>query len=122
MADIDAIAKQFLDFYYQTFDAGRGGLASLYRPNSLLSFEGAKTFGGEAIIEKLQSLPLDGLRHNISTTDVQPFEGGALITVTGQLLAAGETNPQFFTQTFALKPDGGSFYVQNDIFRLVYGL
>ncbi|KAF9181216.1 Nuclear transport factor 2 [Haplosporangium sp. Z 27] len=98
MADIDTIAKQFLDFYYQTFDAGRGGLATLY------------------------SLPLDGLRHNISTTDVQPFEGGALITVTGQLLAAGETNPQFFTQTFALKPDGGSFYVQNDIFRLVYGL
>ena len=30
MADINAIAKQFTDFYYQTFDTDRAGLAPLY--------------------------------------------------------------------------------------------
>ncbi|KAH7049013.1 nuclear transport factor Nxt2 [Linnemannia elongata] len=122
MADINAIGAQFTEFYYKTFDSGRNQLGALYRPTSMLSFEGAQTLGDAAIVEKLTGLPLDGLVHKISTQDVQPLDGGLLITVTGQLLAGGETNAQFFTQTFHLKPDAGSYYVQNDIFRLVYGL
>ncbi|KAG0291460.1 Nuclear transport factor 2 [Linnemannia gamsii] len=122
MADINAVAQQFVTYYYQTFDANRAGLGPLYRPNSMLSFEGAQTQGADAVVEKLASLPLDGLRHNVSTMDAQPADGGVLVLVTGQLLASGESNPQFFTQNFLLKPDGGSYYIQNDIFRLVYGL
>ncbi|KAF9936912.1 hypothetical protein KVV02_003966 [Mortierella alpina] len=122
MADINAVAQQFSSYYYQTFDANRNSLGPLYRPTSMLTFEGAQTVGDAAIVEKLSSLPLDGLRHNISTQDAQPVNDGILINVTGQLLASGESNPQFFCQTFHLKPDGGSFYIQNDIFRLVYGL
>lgn len=30
MADINAIAKQFTDFYYSQFDTDRAGLRSLY--------------------------------------------------------------------------------------------
>ncbi len=30
MADINAIAKQFTDFYYTTFDTNRAGLQNLY--------------------------------------------------------------------------------------------
>jgi len=30
MADINAIAKQFTDFYYNTFDSNRANLAPLY--------------------------------------------------------------------------------------------
>jgi hypothetical protein len=30
MADIDAIATQFTDFYYQAFDTDRASLAALY--------------------------------------------------------------------------------------------
>ncbi|KAF9277520.1 Nuclear transport factor 2 [Mortierella alpina] len=123
MADINTLAQQFIKYYYETFDSGRSQLAPLYRPTSMLSFEGNPTMGDAAIVEKLAGLPLDGLRHNISTQDAQPLENnGILITVTGQLLAPGETNPQFFCQTFHLKPDGGSYFIQNDIFRLVYGL
>ncbi|KAF9549139.1 Nuclear transport factor 2 [Mortierella hygrophila] len=122
MADIDTIGSQFTEFYYKTFDSGRNQLGPLYRPTSMMSFEGGQTLGSAAIVEKLSALPLDGLVHKISTQDVQPLVDGLLITVTGQLLAGGETNPQFFTQTFHLKPENGSFYIQNDIFRLVYGL
>ncbi|KAF9091452.1 Nuclear transport factor 2 [Mortierella sp. GBA35] len=122
MADINAIADQFTTYYYQTFDANRAGLGPLYRPTSMLSFEGAQTLGADAIVEKLANLPLDGLRHQIATNDVQPVGADILILVSGQLLAGGETNPQFFTQTFLLKSDGANYYIQNDVFRLVYGL
>lgn len=30
MADINSVAKQFTDFYYNTFDRDRAGLAPLY--------------------------------------------------------------------------------------------
>jgi len=30
MADINAVAKQFTDFYYSTFDTNRSNLAPLY--------------------------------------------------------------------------------------------
>ncbi|KAF9915283.1 Nuclear transport factor 2 [Linnemannia zychae] len=122
MADINTVAEQFITFYYQTFDADRNGLLPLYRPTSMLSFEGAQTLGAANIVEKLVSLPLGALRHQISTQDAQPADNGILILVSGQLLAGEETNPQFFTQTFLLKPEGGSYFIQNDIFRLVYGL
>ncbi|KAK3842115.1 MAG: hypothetical protein J3R72DRAFT_443686 [Linnemannia gamsii] len=122
MADITAVADQFVSFYYQTFDSNRSQLGSLYRPTSMLSFEGAQTLGDQAIVEKLAALPLDGLRHEVSTKDAQPAANGILILVSGQLLAGGETNPQFFTQTFLLQADGGSYFIQNDVFRLVYGL
>jgi hypothetical protein len=36
--DIDALAKQFSDFYYQTFDADRSQLANLYVPPRPLLF------------------------------------------------------------------------------------
>ncbi|KAJ3043470.1 Nuclear transport factor 2 [Rhizophlyctis rosea] len=127
MTDPNVVAKAFTDYYYQTFDADRTRLAPLYRPESMLSFEGAQTAGAEAIVKKLVELPLQGIQHKILTTDAQPSNpqaGSLLVTVTGQLITAGnEANPQFFTQTFQLIPDGsGSYWVFNDVFRLCYGM
>jgi hypothetical protein len=71
MADINAIAKQFTDFYYSTFDSNRAHLNSLYvrpsphvydlqqshtfvqRHESMLSWEGNPFQGAAAITEKL---------------------------------------------------------------------
>ncbi len=74
MADINAIAKQFTDFYYSTFDTNRAALQSLYvRPHtrpyiprdltypwsvwqrdvSMLSWEGSPLLGAANITEKL---------------------------------------------------------------------
>ncbi|KAI1312675.1 Nuclear transport factor 2 [Mortierella claussenii] len=117
----DEIAKQFINYYYSTFDQGRQNLAPLYRETSMLTFEGTPTVGASAIVEKLSSLPFQTVAHRVSTTDAQPADNNSLIiSVTGQLLVDGESNPQFFTQTFLLKPEAGSYYVQNDVFRLVY--
>jgi len=124
MADITAIAQQFTDFYYLTFDTNRSNLAPLYRDTSMLTFEGTPTQGVSAIIEKLASLPFQNVKHKVTTRDAQPSSqtvASLIVNVTGLLLVDDSPNPLQFSQVFHLIPEGGSYYVLNDIFRLNYG-
>ncbi|RLN22378.1 hypothetical protein C2845_PM07G26790 [Panicum miliaceum] len=124
--DCDAVARAFVEYYYRTFDANRGALAALYGPHtSVLSFEGHAVAGAEEIGRKLAQLPFDQCRHSVSTVDCQPspsFPGSILVFVSGNLQLAGEGHQLRFSQMFQLVPnEQGSFFVQNDIFRLNYG-
>ncbi|KAH9961065.1 hypothetical protein BC827DRAFT_1260578 [Russula dissimulans] len=124
MADINAVAKQFTDFYYSTFDLNRSNLAPLYRESSMLTFEGNPTQGANAIIEKLTSLPFGKVLHKVTTLDAQPSSqsiASLIVNVTGLLVVDDSPNPLQFSQVFQLIPEGGSYYVLNDIFRLNYG-
>ncbi|KAJ5750045.1 hypothetical protein N7533_007073 [Penicillium manginii] len=134
-------SQQFVEFYYQTFDSNRSGLAPLYvrpytppcarrepptamdiRDQSMLTFETSSVQGTAGILEKLTSLPFQQVRHQIATLDAQPSsEGGIAVLVTGGLIVDEESKPMSYTQCFNLQPDGqGSFFVLNDIFRLIY--
>ncbi|KAI8909633.1 hypothetical protein EDD86DRAFT_205912 [Gorgonomyces haynaldii] len=119
------VSKAFVDFYYNTFDRNRSDLSPLYKDHSTLSFEGQHFQGTQAIIEKLTALPFQKVAHQVVTVDSQfstpQVPGPILVTVTGRLLVDEETNPMNFTQTFHLVPEGNTFYVYNDIFRLNYG-
>ncbi|KAF2738163.1 nuclear transport factor 2 [Polyplosphaeria fusca] len=122
MADFQEVGKQFIDFYYQTFDGGRPNLAALYRESSMLTFEGTPVMGVAAIIEKLTNLPFEQVQHRVDTSDCQPgdAEGKSIVVlVTGALMVDGQDRPMSFTQNFVLKNDG-SWHVFNDMFRLVY--
>jgi hypothetical protein len=124
MADINAIAKQFTDFYYSTFDTNRADLASLYRPESMLSWEGTPIQSATSIVEKLTTLPFSKVQHKVTTYDAQPSSqtvASLIVSITGLLLVDDGTNPLQFSQVFHLIPDGASYYVLNDIFRLNYG-
>ncbi|KAF2191104.1 nuclear transport factor 2 [Zopfia rhizophila CBS 207.26] len=121
MADFVTIAKQFVEFYYMTFDKNRAELAALYRDHSMLTFEQDATLGTAAIIEKLQNLPFQQVQHRSDTIDAQPSaEDGILVLVTGALMVEGQERPMSYTQAFQLKRDGESWFVFNDVFRLVY--
>ncbi|RSH84617.1 Nuclear transport factor 2 [Apiotrichum porosum] len=135
MADINTIAQQFTDYYYSTFDADRAGLAPLYRDHSMLTWEENQIQGTAAIMEKLQAsvsvvgpsrlgLPFTRVVHKVVTRDAQPGSStvaSILVLVTGQLIVDDGSNILQFSQMFHLVPDGGSYFVQNDVFRLVYG-
>ncbi|KAK3352761.1 nuclear transport factor 2, partial [Lasiosphaeria hispida] len=103
---------QFITHYYNTFDCDRKALAGLYE---------APTAGVAAIAEKLVSLPFQKVVHKFVSPDVQPTAaGGALVSVLGQLLVDDSDAPLSYAQTFLLAKDAaGSWYVQNDIFKLV---
>ncbi|KAH7088086.1 hypothetical protein FB567DRAFT_331161 [Paraphoma chrysanthemicola] len=122
----ETVGKEFVQFYYATFDSNRAGLAGLYRDQSMLTFEAQGTLGTAAIVEKLQNLPFQQIQHRTDTIDTQPVgEEGVLVLVTGALLVEGSDRPMGFTQSFQLRKEIGAngqenWYVFNDIFRLVY--
>ncbi|KAG0332015.1 Nuclear transport factor 2 [Podila humilis] len=119
-ATYEQIGAQFVEFYYKTFDTKRTDLAPLYRENSMLSFEGSQTLGAAAIVNKLASLPFGKVVHQASTTDFQPIGNDILVNVTGALKIDDGEHPQLFAQTFLIKQESASsFYIQNDIFRLI---
>ncbi|KAG8899712.1 Nuclear transport factor 2 [Tulasnella sp. 403] len=87
-----------------------------------MSWEGGEFGGVTKILEKLAGLP-EGVTHKIDTLDAQPgsaTEPSIIVLVTGQLVI--ENNPPLqFCQTFHLRPQDGSYYVANDLFRLNVG-
>ncbi|RYO74252.1 hypothetical protein DL766_002219 [Monosporascus sp. MC13-8B] len=119
--DFGDIAKQFVDYYYQTFDSDRRNLSTLYRNNSMLTFESQPYQGTASIVEKLVGMPFQAVKHQLETLDAQPVvNGGVFVLVTGKLLVDEEQRPMSYTQAFQLLPEGGSYFVYNDIFRLIY--
>ncbi|KAI5850038.1 nuclear transport factor 2 [Tricharina praecox] len=123
MDTVASIAQQFTDYYYSTFDTDRAALAPLYAEESMLTFETNQVQGVTAIVEKLMSLPFQKVKHQVATLDAQPAgpDGSLLVMVTGKLLLDEEQNPQNYCQSFHLISRAGSYYVRNDVFRLVYG-
>ncbi|KAF4339391.1 nuclear transport factor 2 [Fusarium beomiforme] len=122
--NFEEVAKQFVEYYYNTFDSDRSGLAALYRDNSMLTFESASVLGAQSITEKLTSLPFEKVKHQVSTLDAQPSndQGGVIILITGALLVDEEQRPMNFSQSFQLARDqSGTYFVYNDIFKLVFG-
>ncbi|KAI9670810.1 MAG: Nuclear transport factor 2 [Trizodia sp. TS-e1964] len=51
--EVAQVAQQFTAFYYKTFDEDRASLRSLYRGDSMLTFENQSILGVDAIMEKL---------------------------------------------------------------------
>ncbi|KAF9466277.1 nuclear transport factor 2 [Collybia nuda] len=89
----------------------------------MLSWEGSPIQGNAAISEKLTTLPFSKVEHKVTTLDAQPSSqtvASLLVSVTGLLVVDDSPNPLQFSQVFQLIPDGGSYYVFNDIFRLNY--
>merc|ERR1712240_790030 len=128
----------FTTQYYQMFDnpATRPQLQALYNAEqSLLSFEGQQMQGSAKIMEKLGSLTFQKIAHLITAVDCQPmFDGGILINVLGQLkvkclicihciredemIQTDDDPAHGFSQAFVLKPDGQSWFIAHDVFRL----
>ncbi|KAI4275900.1 MAG: hypothetical protein LQ337_002865 [Flavoplaca oasis] len=72
----------------------------------------------------IQDLPFQKVKHAVQTLDAQPSsgEGGIIVMVTGALIVDEEERPMNYTQVFQLLPDGaGSYFVFNDMFKLIYG-
>eukprot|EP01035_Chromulina_nebulosa_P018628 gene18628-24363_t len=88
---IEEIAAAFVNHYYGTFDVNPQGLASLYQPQSVATWEDVQ----------------------LGATD-----NTLILFVSGQLKI--DSNPPLnFSQVFQLVASGpGQYYVHNEIFRL----
>ncbi|MFE7593744.1 nuclear transport factor 2 family protein [Kitasatospora sp. NPDC057512] len=125
--DFNSIANSFVQHYYATFDGGlatRNNLASLYHPESMLTWEGKQVQGVPGIIETISRPELAVVKHSVTSSDAQPAPGGGvLVAVTGSLaLDNAFDKPMLFTETFNLQPlpnQPGGFFIYNQILRLV---
>eukprot|EP01112_Ceratiomyxa_fruticulosa_P004489 TRINITY_DN15027_c0_g1_i2.p1 TRINITY_DN15027_c0_g1~~TRINITY_DN15027_c0_g1_i2.p1 ORF type:complete len:158 (+),score=35.37 TRINITY_DN15027_c0_g1_i2:77-550(+) len=121
----DQIAQAFVSHYYNIFDTNRAQLETLYKPESMLTWEGQPFQGVAQIIEKIVSLPFQTVKHVVTTQDAQPTPSGVLIFVCGTLAIDNDyEHPLKFSQTFQLLPipgQAGGFFVFNDMFRLNIG-
>uniref|UniRef100_A0A7E4VPA1 NTF2-related export protein n=1 Tax=Panagrellus redivivus TaxID=6233 RepID=A0A7E4VPA1_PANRE len=123
--DFATIAEQFVAHYYGTFDVADAnqriaGLSPLYDPtNSYVTFEGNQVCGREAILQRAASLTFREIKRAVTKTDSQPLpDGSVLVSVLGQLKT--DDDPiNSYTQVFLLRPANGSFFIANEIFRLV---
>uniref|UniRef100_A0A182KAL6 NTF2-related export protein n=1 Tax=Anopheles christyi TaxID=43041 RepID=A0A182KAL6_9DIPT len=117
----EEIGKGFVTQYYLLFDDStqRPSLVNLYNAElSFMTFEGQQIQGAAKILEKLQSLTFQNIKRVLTAVDSQPmFDGGVLINVLGRL-QCDEDPPHAYSQTFVLKPLGGTFFCAHDIFRL----
>ncbi|MFF2117044.1 nuclear transport factor 2 family protein [Kitasatospora sp. NPDC058184] len=126
--DFTSIANSFVQHYYATFDGGsatRNNLASLYRPESMLTWEGKQVQGQAGIIETINKPELAVVKHSVASSDAQPAPGGGvLVLVTGNLAVDNAFDkPMQFTETFNLQPipgQPGGFFIYNQVFRLVF--
>jgi hypothetical protein len=83
------ILQAFLQYYYQLFESNRAGLATLYQDASMLTFEGQKFQGPQAIIGKLAQLPFNQCKVNPTSMDFQPsVSGGVMVFVTGNIVVS----------------------------------
>ncbi|MFB7911524.1 nuclear transport factor 2 family protein [Kitasatospora sp. NPDC056076] len=127
--DFTAVADSFVQHYYSTFDGGpasRHNLAALYRPESMLTWEGAQVMGAANVMETLDKPQLAVVKHAVNTSDAQPAPGnGVLVAVTGNLaLDNAYDKPIQFAETFLLQPipgQAGGFFIHNQVLRLVLG-
>ncbi|KAH1261624.1 Nuclear transport factor 2B [Glycine max] len=67
--DPNALAKAFMEHYYNTFDTSRSGLANLYQQSSMLTLKGQKIQGASNIVAKLTSFPFQQCHHSISSVN-----------------------------------------------------
>ncbi|KAJ5374760.1 Nuclear transport factor 2 Eukaryote [Penicillium concentricum] len=116
----------FVQHYFNTFDNAdaRNNLLSLYRPESMLVWEGSQHQGAQNIISALTKPELKVVKTMINTNDATPsINGGVLVVVTGNLAIDNAFDkPLHFTATFSLQPipgQPGGFFVYSHIFRLI---
>ncbi|KAJ5293995.1 hypothetical protein N7508_008816 [Penicillium antarcticum] len=112
-----AIAEQFLQHYYTTFEGDRSALASLYRDLSKLTYED-ETFEGAKIMTKIADMP--AAKREFARFMSQYYDGdkGILIMLHG--LLGDEGLRMNFIHTFNLRQDEAGFFVSNEMFQLVY--
>ena len=124
--NIEALADQFCNFYYATFDTARQNLGAVYQAGSMLTHIDTKLQGIESIVNHLINLKFQTVAHSILSKDVQPTPfNGILVFVTGKMTIDGG-NPLLYSEVFHLlpvnnDPNSGSYYIQNQVFKLNYG-
>ena len=123
MENFEQVGIGFTTQYYNTFQSNRAALSKCYRSNSLITYNGEKLSGADNILQKLTNLPMQNVQFQIQIQDCHPsLSGGVLVFVDGDLRPDGEEHSLRFAELFHLaREDNNSWYISNQIFRIMGG-
>ncbi|KAL5969970.1 Nuclear transport factor 2 [Taenia solium] len=85
---------------------------------ALMTYEGTKIQGKQAIAKHFQSLCWTTIAVNVSTCDCQPVDNGYLVFVNGQLKVDNGEQALPFSEFFLLKKVGDRVVILHSMFRL----
>ncbi|AFZ78938.1 nuclear transport factor 2, putative [Theileria equi strain WA] len=118
-AQFNQIGLQFTEMYYRLMESDRKGLAQFYTDDSMMTFENNSYKGQAQIMEKLLSNPAS--KYSILTCDCQPAPNNGVVAFIMGDLSVENNPPMKFAHVVQLFPNGNSYFVLNDIFRLCIG-
>ncbi|GBE61061.1 nuclear transport factor [Babesia ovata] len=113
------VGLQFVQMYYQLMETDRKSLANFYNEQSMMTFENSSHCGREQIMEKLLNNP--SAKYSILTCDCQPSPNNGVIAFTMGDVSLDNSPPMKFAHVVQLFPNGASYFVLNDVFRLCIG-
>jgi len=113
------------DYYYRIFDSPqRMELARLYKPNSVILWNGNRLEGADNVRAFLKAIPASS--HKVECIDVQPIPhavaNSIVIIASGEVNYGVEDNKRSFHQQWVLCPDTqkeGMWWIATDVFRLL---
>ena len=125
MAAYEELGKAFVQRYHTQLSTNRETLQQLFAEQSMMTFEDAAYSGKQNITQKLMSLTFTSIQHQITCCDCQPVimqgspnQKAVLVMVMGKL-KTDDDPAHSFAQTFLLKKSGGSFFIANEVFRMI---
>ena len=119
--DFDAVGKCFAHQYYQWLSSNFENLRTVYRTNSLVTWNGEQIVGGDSLLGKLRAMNYKRaiVLNEIDCHPVAP--DNVLVVVQGELKFEGEAHSLTFNDSFFLKHDQGGWFVQNQLSRILGG-
>jgi hypothetical protein len=120
------IAHLFQNQYYAILETDPASAHRFYDDESVLSRSDTRCLSATPPVHGLSAINHDilvsGLAHGRTTLeslDHQPTAGGILLVVTGVVLLKGEPRARRFVQTFLLVNRANTYYIRNDVHRLL---
>jgi len=120
------IAREFQSHYYSMLRDKAHQAQFFYYDESVVSRCSPRDLstmplavGQAAINAKILSSGLAGSETSVLSLDHQEAPGGILVVAAGNVRLASEPAPRRFVQTFLLVKRSGSFFIRNDVHRLL---
>uniref|UniRef100_A0A5K3EQ35 NTF2-related export protein n=1 Tax=Mesocestoides corti TaxID=53468 RepID=A0A5K3EQ35_MESCO len=117
-SDFECLGVAFAKAYYTRLQTNRNSVADLYHDMALMTYEGTKIQGKQAIAKHFQGLTWSTIVVDISTCDSQPVDNGYLVFVNGQLKVDNGDQALPFSEIFLLKKVGDCVLILHSMFRL----
>ena len=119
--NLQNLATEFLNAYYNTMMTDRSQMVNYYRENSQMSYEGDAKSGLKQINDKFVGLSFKSIAYQFEGMDFQPtiIPNTLIIAVNGTLNMDNENTFNFFETFLVTQDNNGNFYVANDLFKLI---